>query len=46
MVNYEVEQKKNMKRQNDYLITEEELENIHPGLDHNVPSRTMNSGII
>ena len=28
------------------LITEEELENIHPDLNHNFPSPTMNSDII
>ena len=30
----------------DYLITEEQLKHIHPDLNHNFPSPTMNSGIM
>ena len=31
---------------NGNLITKEELENIHPYLDHNLPSSTKNSGLM
>ena len=30
----------------DDFITEEELKDIHPELDHNFPSPTMNSGVV
>ena len=46
MVNNEVEPDEFYDETNDDLITEEELEHIHPDLDHNFPSPTMNSGII
>ena len=42
----DAEQDKFYEDTNDDLITEEELENIHPGLDHNFTSPTMNSGIM
>ena len=46
MENKEFEQEIFYKDRNDYLITEEELENIHPDLDQNLPYLTMNSDII
>ena len=46
MVNNEVEPDEFYDETNDDLITEEELEHIHPDLDHNFPSPTMNSGIM
>ena len=46
MENNEVEQDDFYEDINDDLITEEELKNIHPDLNHNFPSPTMNSGIM
>ena len=37
--------KSSMKKQTK-KITEEELENIHPDLDHNFPSTTADSGLM
>ena len=46
MVNNEVEPDEFYDDTNDDLITEEELEHIHPDLDHNFPSPKMNSVIM
>ena len=43
--NNEAEQDEFYDDKNDDLITEEKLEHIHPDLDNNLPSPTMNSGI-
>ena len=42
----EVEQEELFGDTNDNLITEEELEHIHPDLNKTVPSPTMNSGLM
>ena len=46
MENNEVEQDELYDETNYYLITEEELEHIHPDLDNNFSSPTTNSGIM
>ena len=46
MENNEVEQYELYDDTNDDLITEEELKHIHPDLDNNFPSPTMNLGIM
>ena len=46
MENNEVEKDELYDEKNDYLIPEKELEHIHPDLDNNFPSPTMNSGIM
>ena len=46
MENNEVEQDDFYEDINDDLITEEEIKNIHPDLNHNFPYPTMNSGIM
>ena len=46
MKNTEVEREELYEYTKDDLIAEEELENIHPDLDHNFPYPTMNSVII
>ena len=42
----EAEQDEFYEETNDDLITEEELKHIHPDIDHNFPSPTINSGIM
>ena len=46
MENNEVKQDELYDDTNDELITDEELEHIHPDLNKHFPSPTMNSGIM
>ena len=42
----EVEKEELFEEKNENKITEEELKNIHPDLNHSFPSPTMNSGLM
>ena len=46
MENNDIEQDEFHYEKNVYLISDKELEHIHPGLDKKFPSPTMNSGIM